>query len=296
MDIRHKAALGSIAVGAIVFGLKYLAYYLTGSSALYSDALETVVNVVSSIATLIAIWFASKPADDNHQYGHDKAEYFATVFIGILISLAAFVIFQNAWETLKSGSSFEYSGPALLLNALASVLNGIWASVLIRVGRQHRSPVLRADGAHLLADIATSVGVLAGVGLAMLTGWSILDPILAGLVGISVLWTGYTIVRESISGLMDEAVPTDVQGEIQELIKRHGDGAIEAHDLRTRLAGSATFIEFHLVVPRDMTVEDAHSICDRLEIAIHTEVPGSNVTIHIEPDHKAKPDAIIVPE
>ncbi|NVK34700.1 MAG: cation transporter [Rhodobacteraceae bacterium] len=296
MDLRIKAACGSIAIGIAVFSLKYMAYDLTGSTALFSDALETTVNVVSSIATLIAIWFATKPADENHQYGHDKAEYFATVFIGILISLAAFSIFQAAWNGYVREQDFSYSPLGLGLNALASVLNAIWATVLIKVGKKERSPSLKADGHHLLADIATSLGVLLGVGLVVLTGWRILDPLLAALVGIGVLWTGGQIVKDSIAGLMDEAVSTEIQDEIHDLIRQHGEGAIEAHDVRTRLAGSSIFVEFHLVVPGKMPVDEAHVICDRLEAIIHEEVPGSKVTIHIEPDHKTEPNAIVVPD
>ncbi|MEJ8476406.1 cation diffusion facilitator family transporter [Roseibium algae] len=294
MNLRLKVAIGSIGVGLVVLALKYAAYRLTGSVALYSDALETVVNVASSIAALIAIWFASKPADSNHPYGHDKAEYFAAVLVGVMIALAAVSIFQAAWRGYLSDQSIIYSPLGLGINAFAAIINGTWAYVLLRVGKSSRSPVLVADGKHLLTDVITSIGVLLGVGLVVLTGWNRLDSILAAVVGLNVLWTGWQIVKESISGLMDEAASEDVQDQIRQLISNHGNGALEAHDLRSRIAGRVTFIDFHLVVPADMTVNTAHDICDRIEQAIGNSIPGAHVTIHVEPDHKAKHSGIVV--
>lgn len=294
MSLRLRIALGSVIVGAAVLGLKYLAFVLTGSVALYSDALESIVNVASSFATLLAVWYASKPADSNHPYGHDKAEYFAAVLVGVMIVLAALSIFKAAWEGYHSAEVAGYTVKGLAVNGLASVLNCIWAVLLIRFGRKNGSPALEADGQHLMTDVVTSVGVLVGVILVFLTGWRQLDSLLAGLVGLNVLWSGWTLMKASVSGLMDEAASTDVQDMLRGLISEYGEGAIEAHDLRTRLAGRLTFVDFHLVVPGEMSVDAAHDICDRIEQAIGKSLPGARVTIHVEPEHKAKHSGIVV--
>lgn len=294
MSLRLRIAFGSVIVGAAVLGLKYLAFVLTGSVALYSDALESIVNVASSFATLLAVWYASKPADSNHPYGHDKAEYFAAVLVGVMIVLAALSIFNAAWEGYHATEAADYTVKGLAVNGLASVLNCGWAVLLIRFGRKHGSPALEADGQHLMTDVVTSVGVLVGVVLVFLTGWRQLDSLLAGLVGLNVLWSGWTLMKASVSGLMDEAASTDVQDMLRGLISEHGEGAIEAHDLRTRQAGRVTFVDFHLVVPGEMSVDAAHDICDRIEQAIGKALPGARVTIHVEPEHKAKHSGIVV--
>lgn len=294
MTIRLKIALGSLVVGMLSLGLKYTAFLMTGSTALYADALETIVNVAASLATLFAVWMAAKPADQNHPYGHDKAEYFAAVLVGVLIVLASLSIFHSTWQSYLSSEVVTYSPLGLGVNAAAAALNGVWAWVLLKAAKKHRSPALRADGKHLVADVFTSLGVLAGVGLVTLTGWQMLDTVLAGLVGVNVLWTGWEVMKESVSGLMDEAASEDVQTHIRDMIRDHGDGALEAHDLRTRHSGRTTFIDFHLVVPGDLTVDAAHEICDRIEQAIGRKVPGAHVTIHVEPDHKAKHRGVLV--
>ncbi len=289
-----RIALISVVVGALVLGLKFGAYWLTGSIALYSDALETIVNIASSIAALAAIWFAAKPADSNHPYGHDKAEYFAAVLVGVMIVLAALSIFRAAWLGFLQGDSPDFSLPGIAMNVLAAVINGLWANYLVRFGKKSRSPALVADGKHLYTDVVSSLGVLVGVVLVLLTGWNILDSVLAVLVGLTVLWSGWELVKESVGGLMDEAASADALEKIRLQISEQGEGALEAHDLRTRIAGKTTFIDFHLVVPGSMTVEAAHSICDRIEQAISEDVPGARITIHVEPEHKAKHSGIVV--
>jgi cation diffusion facilitator family transporter len=180
------------------------------------------------------------------------------------------------------------------LNAVATALNAGWCAFLIGWGRQQRSPALVADGWHLLTDVATSVGVLLGLGLAALTGWQVLDPALAALVALNILWAGWRLVRESVSGLMDEAVTAEVARRIREVIATNAQGAIEAHDVKTRTAGRVTFIEFHLVVPGDMTVARSHDICDRLEAALKAAVQGAQVLIHVEPEAEAKQTGVPV--
>jgi len=296
MDLSRKLRIAalSIIVGLIVLGLKTGAYLLTGSVALFSDALETTVNIASSIAALAAVWFAAKPADSNHPYGHDKVEYFAAVLVGVMIVLAALSIFREAWIGLIHGDSPVYSPQGIAMNVAAALINAGWARFLMRYGKKARSPALVADGKHLMTDVVTSVGVLAGVVLVMLTGWKVLDPALAILVGLAVLWSGWELVKESVGGLMDEAASGEVLEKIRLLISEHGEGALEAHDLRTRIAGRSTFIDFHLVVPGDLSVKEAHDICDRIEEAIAEDVPGARITIHVEPEHKAKHSGIVV--
>jgi len=296
MDLSRKLRIASVSivVGLIVLGLKTGAYLLTGSVALYSDALETTVNIASSIAALAAVWFAAKPADSNHPYGHDKVEYFAAVLVGVMIVLAALSIFREAWIGFIHGDSPVYSLPGIAMNAVAALINAAWARQLMLYGRKARSPALTADGKHLMTDVVTSIGVLAGVVLVMLTGWKVLDPALAVIVGLAVLWSGWGLVKESVGGLMDEAASAEVLEKIRLLIAEHGEGALEAHDLRTRIAGRSTFVDFHLVVPGAMAVEQAHDICDRIEEAIAEDVPGARITIHVEPEHKAKHSGIVV--
>lgn len=294
LKIRIRVAVISIFVGIVVLGLKTGAYLLTDSVALLSDAIETTVNIASSIAALIAIWFASKPADSNHPYGHDKAEYFAAVLVGVMIVLAAVSIFRAAWIGFISGDNPQASAVGIGMNLAAAIINGAWARYLMQYGKKARSPALVADGKHLMTDVVSSVGVLAGVILALVTGWNLLDPALALLVGLTVLWSGWELVKESVGGLMDEAVSTDVLEKIRIQISEQGEGALEAHDLRTRIAGRSTFIDFHLVVPGTMSVEAAHEICDRIEEAITEDVPGAHITIHVEPEYKAKHSGIVV--
>jgi cation diffusion facilitator family transporter len=286
------AAFGSIAVAAGVSGLKFAAYWRTGSAALYSDALESLVNLVTALIALYAIHVAHQPADRRHQFGHYKAEYFSAVVEGVLIVVAALLILREAYDALVKPRALSDLTLGLGLSAVATVINAGWCAFLITWGREQRSPALVADGWHLFTDVATSVGVLAGLLLALLTGWHILDPALAAVVALNILWAGWRLVRESVGGLMDEAVAAEVGHRIRAVIAQNATGAIEAHDVRTRVAGHASFIEFHLVVPGAMTVASSHAICDRLEAALEQAVPGAQVVIHVEPEQEAKADGL----
>jgi cation diffusion facilitator family transporter len=289
-----RLALGSLAVALAVLALKLMAWRLTGSLALWSDALESLVNVAASLAALVAIRLADKPADRQHPYGHHKAEYFSAVLEGVLIILAAVSIAVAAWEALGAPRMPDYSVPGLALNALASVVNGLWASLLIRRGRAMGSPALVADGRHLVTDVVSSGGVLAGIGLAFATGWAVLDPLLALAVAVNIVWSGWILVKDSVGGLMDEAVDPATMARLREVIAgAAGDGAIEAHDLRTRNAGRMTFVDFHLVVPGERSVSEAHRICDRIEAAIRAEVGDAVISIHVEPEWKAKEHGVL---
>lgn len=291
---RVQIALASIVVALLVLGLKYFAYLLTGSVALYSDALESLVNVAAAVAAFIAVRLSAMPADANHPYGHEKAEYLSAVAEGALIVVAALMIFREAYFAYLAPRTLEAPVAGLAVNAFAGLLNGIWCWVLIREGRRRRSPALLADGRHLLTDVVSSAGVLAGLLLALATGWMVLDPLLAALVAVNVLWSGGRLMRESLGGLMDEAASPEVVERIRHVISKEGQGALEAHDLRTRHAGRATFVDFHLVVPGRMSVTQAHDICDRIEQALKDEIGQATITIHVEPDEKAKHSGIVV--
>jgi cation diffusion facilitator family transporter len=284
----------SVAVGLAVLVIKLLAWQLTGSVALFSDALESIVNVAASTAALLAISYGARPADANHPYGHHKAEYFSVVLEGVLIIVAAIVILREAYASFLSPQMFAAPVEGLVVSAIASVINGLWCWFLIREGRRRRSPALVADGKHLLTDVVTSVGVVAGLIAAYVTGIAALDPILAAIVALNILWAGWRLIRESLGGLMDEAVPEKTLGEIRQIISANAEGAIEAHDLRTRLAGRATFVDFHLVVAGTMPVAEAHEICDRIERALKATVPDAMITIHVEPEDKAKHHGVLV--
>ncbi len=284
----------SIVVALVVMGIKYLAYLKTGSVALYSDALESIVNVVTAIVALITIRISARPADRRHQFGHHKAEYFSAVLEGVLIVLAAVFILKEAYAALLAPRELAQPFTGMAISTVATALNAAWAIFLVVWGGKRRSPALVADGWHLATDVATSIGVLAGLGLAAATGWSILDPLMAAAVAVNILWTGWRLMRQSVSSLMDEAVPRETGRQIREVIGANAEGAIEVHDLRTRSAGAATFIEFHLVVPGKMTVTEAHRICDRLEGALGDAILGAEVLIHVEPEGEARHRGIVV--
>ena len=294
MSTTVKLAIGSLLIGCAVLGLKALAWWLTGSVALLSDALESTVNLATAFAALVAIQVAARPADQNHPYGHHKAEYFSAVLEGVMIIVAAMFILREAYDGLMAPRALDAPVTGLVINGVATAVNGVWAFVLVRQGQRLKSPALVADGKHLWTDVVTSVGVVVGVLAAVATGWWILDPIMAALVAVNILWSGWKVVSQSLSGLMDEAVPEETLARIREIIASEAGGAVEAHDLRTRLAGSATFVEFHLVVPAEMSVYDAHEICDHVEAAIGRAVPECRVTIHVEPEHKSKHSGIVV--
>ena len=290
----QRIASGSIGIGVVVLALKATAWGLTGSAALFSDAAETVVNVAAAVVALLAVRLAAKPADANHPYGHEKAEFFAAVIEGVLIVVAAMVILDHAWDVYRHPQPLAQPLLGMALNAVSSVFNLGWALVLLRRGRALRSAALRADGQHLLADVVTSVGVLTGVGLVVATGLPWLDPALAAATACYVLGSGIHVIRGSVGGLMDAAPAEEIVARVRRLVGERAQGALEAHDLRMRQAGRLTFLEFHLVVPAAMTVADAHEICDRVEAALKAEVEGLMITIHVEPEGKAKHHGVIV--
>jgi cation diffusion facilitator family transporter len=287
-------ATASVAVALLVLALKTAAWWVTGSVALLADAMESVVNVAAASAALVAIRYAALPPDANHPYGHAKAEYFSAVLEGALIVVAAVLILHQAWGAWLDPRAPEAAPLGLAVSAVATTINALWSALLFRRGREARSPALLADARHLLADVVTSAGVLLGVALVALTGILWLDPMLAALTAVNILFSGWRLMRESVGGLMDEAVPVDVLARIRHHVAHAGEGAIEAHDLRTRHSGSYTFVEFHLVVAGDMTVAESHVICDRIEAALKEELGTAVITIHVEPEGKAKHRGVLV--
>jgi cation diffusion facilitator family transporter len=294
MDKVTRIAAGSIVVGCVVLGLKAVAWHITGSAALYSDALETVVNVVASAIALVALRVAAQPADQNHPFGHAKAEFLAASAEGALIVVAAASILQSAWVAWHNPHGIDAPLPGLALNGVATLINLGWAQLLFRAAKSPPSPVLAADGRHLMADVVTSCGVFLGVGLVIGTGRLWLDPLVAACTAVYVLWSGLRLLASSAGGLMDMAPPANILARIADLVKQNAEGAIEAHEIRTRQAGRLTFVQFHLVVPGAMRVDEAHEICDRIEAALKSDMSDLVVNIHVEPEHKAKhQDALV---
>ncbi|MCX5580517.1 cation diffusion facilitator family transporter [Kaistia terrae] len=294
MDKALKFAFGSLVVSFVVLAIKYVAFAVTGSLALYSDFLESIINVGTSVAAIVAIRVSALPPDPGHPFGHHKAEYLSAVLIGVMIIIASLLILDEAWNGFLNPTPIEAPALGLAVSMGATALNAVWGLLIIRFGKRARSASLVADGRHMMADVMTSIGVLVGVVLVVVTGIAVLDAAIAGLVALHILWSGFSVLRESASALLDESVPAETLETIHSIIASHAPEAIEAHDLRTRHAGKATFIDFHLVVASQMTISRAHAVCDRLEAALEKAIEGALVTIHIEPENKAKHKGIVI--
>ncbi len=282
-----KYAWLSIGAALLTIGLKSGAYLLTGSVGLLSDAAESVVNLVAAIVALIALKVAASPADDGHHFGHSKAEYFSAAVEGQMIFVAACFIIWSALQRFLTPEPLENVGVGLAISCLATLINGGVAVILGRAGRRHRSITLVADGKHLMTDVWTSVGVVVGVGLVGLTGWLRLDSLVAMAVGLNIIWTGFTLLRESVNGLMDQAMGQAHHDEINELLDRHTSREIHFHGLRTRESGRAAFVTVHVLVPGDWSVERGHDVCEAVEDEVG-ELLGRDfakvfVETHLEP-------------
>lgn len=280
----RRLAFWGIPISVLVLGLKLYAWYVTGSVALLSDGLESTVNVIAAIMAWIVVGYAAKPADHDHPFGHYKAEYISAVVEGVLIVVAALLIANEAVAALMTPALPEAPVLGLGINTVAGVINAIWAYMLLSAGKRYRSPALSADGQHILSDVITSVGVLVGLVLALATGYAILDPVMAIIVALNILYQGWKVISHSISGLMDRAIEPEDEEAVKTTIAANAGGALNVHHLRTRKAGRVTFIDFDMVVPASMTVGEAHAICDRLEEAIHAVLPGAQCEIHVEPE------------
>ena len=273
----------SIAAALATIVLKAVAWLLTGSVGLLSDALESGVNLAGALMALAMLTLAAQPPDENHSHGHGKAEYFASGFEGVLILAAAIGIAVTAIERLLHPQPLEQVGVGLVVSVVASVINLLTARVLLAAGREHRSITLEADAHHLLTDVWTSVGVIVGVGAVALTGWLWLDPVLALLVAGNIVWTGWQLIRRSASGLMDEALPAEQQAAVVAVLERHRANGIDFHALRTRQAGARCFVTLHVLVPGAWTVQRGHDLAEEIEAEIRGCLPHASVLTHLEP-------------
>jgi len=274
----------SIATALATVAIKVVAAWLTNSVGLWSDAMESTVNLVAALVAGWALRLSAKPADHNHDFGHGKAEYVSAAVEGSLIFVAAAFIIYGAIERLMTPAPLEQLGLGLALSLLATLLNLTTGMLLVRAGRAHRSILLEADGKHLLTDVWTSVGVLVAIGLVALTGWLVLDPIIALLVGANILFTGYKLVRRSVVGLLDGTLPPEeVEVVNRELHEVCADPRVQIADVRTRESGRQRFVYATLTVPGDWTVKRSHDVADSVEHAIDAALPGTATFVHIEP-------------
>lgn len=272
----------SIAAAILTIALKTAAYLLTGSVGLLSDAIESLVNLAGAIMALVILRIAARPADDNHAYGHSKAEYFSAGVEGMLIAAAALSIGITAVDRLLHPRVLQQVGVGLAVSAVAAAVNLGAALVLLRAGRAHRSITLEADAKHLLTDVWTTGGVLAGVAIAFWTGWGPLDPIVALLVAANIVWTGFGLMRRSVSGLMDSALPEEDQRALREVLERFAPSRAQFHAIRTRQAGPRRFVSLHVLVPGEWTVHRGHELLERIEADIRAALPGVTVFTHLE--------------
>ncbi|MER2516067.1 cation transporter [Candidatus Accumulibacter phosphatis] len=273
----------SIAAALVTIALKALAWLLTGSVGLLSDALESLVNLAGACMALAMLSIAERPEDAGHGFGHGKAEYFSSGFEGLLILFAAIAMAMAAGERLLNPQPLEAVGAGLAVSAVAALINLLVGRVLLLTGRRQRSITLEADAHHLLTDVWTSLGVIIGVGAVALTGWLWLDPILALLVASNIVWTGWRLLRRSANGLMDASLPPEQQAQILEVLKSYRRQGIDFHALRSREAGARSFISLHVLVPGAWTVMRAHQLVEELESELRRELPHASVFIHIEP-------------
>ena len=287
-DIRSRSSLIryawlSIAAAIATIALKGLAYWLTGSVGLLSDAVESLVNLVGAFVALAMLTVASRPADDDHHFGHGKAEYFSSGVEGTLILVAAISIAWAAVHRLISPKPLEQMGVGLAVSGVASLINFGVARVLLSVGKKHESITLEADARHLMTDVWTSIGVIAGLVAVTLTGWQRLDPIVAIAVALNIVWTGYQLVQRSVLGLLDTALPVNERQTISRILEKYEGEGIQFHALRTRQAAARRFVSVHVLVPGEWTVRDGHQLLERIEVDIRDALRDATVFTHLEP-------------
>jgi cation diffusion facilitator family transporter len=274
----------SIAAALITMAMKFTAYWITGSVGLLSDALESIVNLVAAFVAFVALLIAGRPADDTHPYGHEKIEYFSSGVEGTLILVAAAGIIFSAVQRLLNPIQLAELDIGLLLGLAAAATNFLVAQLLLRAGREHDSITIEADAKHLLTDVWTTLGVLAALVIIKFTGWTIIDPLIAIAVGGNIIFSGIDLLRRSFHGLMDFRLPDHELAAIAEVLGKYLGPNRVYHNLRTRKSGSQRFIEFHLLVPGDMSVRAAHTLCEQIENEIRQRLNHTSVTIHTEPE------------
>jgi cation diffusion facilitator family transporter len=281
-NLRGPIAL-SVVAAVLTIGMKAAAYLLTGSVGLFADALESGVNLLAAATAYFSLWYAARPADPNHTYGHEKIEFFSSGLEGVLVCVAGLGTAAYAVQHLVGPHELARLDLGVGITLAASAINFAVARVLLRVGRRHGSLVLEADGHHLMTDVITSLAVVAGLVLVRLSGVRELDAVVAFLVGLHIVGTGFMLVRRSFDGLMDHALPAAEQAGLREAIRAALPGGAEFHHLRTRQAGRRKFADFHLLVDGGMAVRDAHVVAHQVEERLHAAFPGLEVTIHVEP-------------
>jgi cation diffusion facilitator family transporter len=281
--LKVRAGVISLVAGVAILLTKLTAYLVTGSVALLSDTAESLVNVVAANIALVSLIVATRPPDDRHPYGHAKAEYVSSATEAAMIGIAGVVIVAVAVNRLIHPQPLQHLSLGLALAAAAGLANLIVALVLLRISRAERSIALEVSARHLLSDVLTTIGVLVGVGLVAATGWTPLDSIAAIAVGTNILWMGVGLYRRSIGGLMDARLPVDDEARIHAILDDHQDEIVEYHAMRTRQAGADRFLDLHLVLHRTLTVGESHALTDDLERHIEEILPGTDVTIHVEP-------------
>jgi len=273
----------SIAAAVLTIALKSEAYLLTGSVGLLSDAAESLVNLVAAVVALIALHVAARPADEKHNFGHGKAEYFSAGVEGLMIFVAAGFILVSSVQRFLHPTELESIGLGLAISTVASVVNGAVGVLLLRVGAAHRSITLTADGKHLLTDVWTSVGVIVGVLLVGLTGWQRLDPVVAAIVGVNILVTGFRLVSQSVTSLLGAAMPAGDLAQVNAVLDDMRTAEIDFTDVRTRESGRHRFVSLTVLVPANWTVERGHALADDVEVAIAKDLSDTDVQTHIEP-------------
>lgn len=279
----RRYAVISIFAALATIALKGWAYVITGSVGLLSDALESLVNLAAAVVALMALAAAARPEDEDHRYGHSKAEYFSSGFEGALILLAATSIIYASVGRLLHPRPIEQIALGVTIAIAASLINLLVARRLFRAGEAYQSITLEADAHHLMSDVWTSAGVVVGVTAAALTGWQRLDPIIAILVALNIIRTGVSILRRSLMGLLDTVIPEELQHKISEILVRHARDGVRFHALRTRQAGAWRFIDFHVLVPGSWSVQRGHDLLERIEEEVRAAVPNSTVFTHLEP-------------
>ncbi len=273
----------SIAAAVVTITMKTFAWLITDSVGLLSDAAESIVNLAAAVLALCMLIVAARPPDDNHHFGHDKAEYFSAAVEGVLIFVAAVLIIISAVERMLHPQPLDSLSLGAVIAALASVVNGGVGMILIRSGRKYRSPTLVADGKHLWTDVVTSVGVIIGIILVWLTGWQLLDPIIALLVGVNIIVTGVKLVRDSTQGLMDVTLPAAENAKIAQILAGFSDQDVLFHGLRTRSSARQRFAVVDMLVPGRWTVEQSHNLIEEVEQKLDEAFPGLQMKVHLEP-------------
>jgi cation diffusion facilitator family transporter len=274
----------SIAAAILTISLKGLAYYLTGSVGLLSDALESVVNLAAALLALLLLTIAERPPDEEHAYGHTKAEYFSSAAEGALILLAAYSIVATAIQRILEPQPLENIGVGLVISVAASAINFGVARVLMQAGRRYNSITLEADAQHLMTDVWTSAGVVIGVIAVALSGWLILDPLVALAVAANIVWSGVQLMRRSALGLLDSAIPQEERQQVAEILNRYAPQGVQYHSLRTRQAGQRRFISVHVLVPGKWTVQRGHNLLEQIEREVRNALPGpTTILTHLEP-------------